>query len=218
MNGIKHIENLITEVSKEVFINLLKHINVQPGFSVTEIKYHESQGKFYTLIAFQLYRICKAYNVNTTINDIAAQITCGICTADFCLTADNGFINIELSNAFIDNEIELIAGKNASLQGAVPYFAPFSVWYAINKIQTGLVYLWDEKLTIRPSEEDQTKKIAVYVIYLDSQKSILMPELDTLARKFYEYDRALTGIKIPYTLYKACLSVIIIGKDMHKSF
>ncbi len=170
------------------------------GLFNIEILYKYDDDKYHTVIAF---KICTELNITPSktadmiVNNIEKQ-------PGIVFKNDNGYINIYLDNEVLDNEIEDMS--KTLIQ--IPEFnnaMPFLMSYMINKIKTGIKYLW----TINMNIDESVKKIALLIILLDSKNNKSDSELEILTERIYEYDRSLAGIKAPVSLYKSYIKALL---------
>jgi hypothetical protein len=220
MNAIRLIEKFIDERITEVLPILEKESVIYPK---AELKYNASMGKLYSLVAFYLYAFLKQHiNYGGTPECLAEKIAGDIKPVSFNLSAENGYLNVELDKSLIDSEIDRIAcnqidqigpsnqngpGKTSNIVQAPSPDDDFLLWYCCNKLIAGFNYLWDEKNTIKTTEDDETTRLALNVMYLDSLDKVSKDNVSDYAKAFYEYDKKLVGVTVPYNLYKASLDI-----------
>ncbi|NLN05052.1 MAG: hypothetical protein GX166_09595 [Clostridiaceae bacterium] len=217
MSVIRLVEKYIDERIIKLFPELEMGSAIFPK---TELKYNASMGKLYSLVAFCLYDYLKQHlEKEETPEYLARKIADNCSPAGFKLIAENGYINIGLDKPVIDSEIDRIAGKEtvprkASEPGktcgkvqAPRHDDDFILWYCCNKLIAGFNYLWEEKNTIKTTEDDETISLALNIMYLNSLENVAKDKLTDYAKAFYEYDRKMVGATIPYSLYKASLGI-----------
>lgn len=218
MNVLKQVETHIHQLISEVFSDI-SDSNIL-DISTIEIKYNGSLGRLYTLIAFRIYTFLKQYNeYNRTPEWIAEKIVEKSNSKDFILRAEKGYINIQLSNTLIDSEIEEMA-KNTVLKPIASSLSEddFLLWYCHNKLSCGFEYLWEKHNSIKATHDPEAKVLALYAIFINcseqvsistEQVSISKGTIKDFAALFYEYDRKIAGVTVPYDLYRACLGIFL---------
>lgn len=196
---INKIQRIIDTATKQIFDNPFK----------VQIFYKYNDDKYYTVIAFKICSELNKLGIKIKPVEVADKIIKGIKRqTGIRFQNSNGYINIYIDSKALNNEIEYIS-EAFNQRYEVKDEMPFLMQYMVCKIKSGIKYLWSEESTIKVYESEKCIKLALLVIQLCSNRERTKSELCTLTKNIYEYDRSLTGIQAPVSLYKAYLKAIL---------